>query len=222
MAMDVGPPPPDAALAGALEVLPPQERLRLGAFRLFSRLLWAPPEAALFEALREAQVLPALARLARDTVPGAAAALQDFAAWLERAGPDELEAARRDFLGLFVAARRQPAPPWESVYTSADRLVNQDAARRVLRAYAEARLGFEGMRQVPADHVALELGFAAALLAEGAHSDDARRRLTAFESAHMAPWMPRWCLDLQGAAATPPYRAVALALPAMLTSGAAA
>jgi putative dimethyl sulfoxide reductase chaperone len=206
----------DAELVGALEVLSPDDQLRLGAFRLFSRLLAMAPEAEFFAALRRAGIVRELVALALRVRSEAAGSLESFDDWLGSADAEAFEDARRDYLEVFVSARHLPAPPWESVYRSPERLVLQEPAREVLKAYIAAGLGFEGMKQSPADHIALELAFAAALLVEAPASAEARSQLDLFEAKHMSSWMPSFCVDLGGSARTPPYRTIAAALPCLL------
>jgi TorA maturation chaperone TorD len=128
---------------------------------------------------------------------------------------DPHDAIQRDFIRLFVGPRKKLAPPWESVYRDPSRLVLQDAADGVLRAYAEERLGFDGMGKQPPDHIALELQFCAALVdrAESrASSADALRR---FLDEHLLVWAPRFAADLVRIADTEVVRAIGGALLAL-------
>jgi len=215
------PPPPDATLVDDLAALPAASQLRLGAFRLFSRLLHEAPATAFLAQLRDTQLVDTLAALASEVASPAAAPLDGLAAWLRTANDEALEAGRRDFLQLFFA-KHLPAPPWESVYTSPERLVHQEAAREVLRAYADAALGFDGWKETPADHISLELAFAAALIAESPRKPEAAARLARFETEHLVAWAPRFCADLRAAAKSPLYQHLADALPGLLTAGAGA
>lgn len=215
-------PPLDAALPDALAALPPGERLRLVAFRLFARLLDEAPAVAFLEELRETGLVASLVELARESGAPALAALDDLARAFEEADDAGLQAARQDFISLFLAAKHLPAPPWESVYVSQDGLVNQEPAREVLRAYAEASVVFDAWKQLPADHVSLELAFAATLLAQLPTVPEARDRLDRFEKAHLAVWLPRFCADLEAAAKTPLYRHLARALRGLVAAGAEA
>lgn len=215
------PPLPDETLIDDLAALPAASQLRLGAFRLFSRLLHEAPSVAFLAELRESNLLGTLATLATESASPASAGLRSLADWFVAADDQGLEEGRRDYLQLFVAKHLE-APPWESVYSSTERLVNQDAAREVLRAYAEAELGFDGWKQIPADHISLELAFAATLIAETPRKVQAQARLARFEAAHLASWVPRFCSDLGGAAKSPLYKHLAEALPALLTARAGA
>lgn len=212
------PPPPDATLVDDLAALPPESQLRVGAFRLFSRLLHEAPATAFLAQLRDTGLVDTLAALAGEVKSRAAGPLDGLASWLRTADGEALEAGRRDFLQVFFA-KHLPAPPWESVYTSTERLVNQEAAREVLRAYADAELGFDGWKQTPADHISLELAFAAALITESPRKPEAAVRLARFETEHLAAWVPRFCADLRGAAKSPLYQHLAEALPGLLTAG---
>ncbi|MEW6435248.1 MAG: molecular chaperone TorD family protein [Myxococcota bacterium] len=210
------PPPLDATLPDDLAALAPKDQLRLAAFRLFSRLLDDAPSVAFLKELRESKLLEATAGLARQEASPAAAPLAALVEWLSAASDEALEGARRDFISLFVAAKHLPAPPWESVYVSPDRLVNQEPAREVLRAYAEAGVAFDGWRQLPSDHISLELAFAATQLAELPRVPEARARLDHFTLKHLAVWVPRFCADLKSAATSPLYQHVADALVGLL------
>lgn len=125
-------------------------------------------------------------------------------------GPDAWKEVRSDFTRLFVGPRKKLAPPWESVYRSPARLVMQEHEREVVRAYAEQRVGFEGMGGVPADHVALELQFCAWLLD---HPKPATRAaLRRFLAEHLLTWVPLFAADVERQAKTELWRAAARAL----------
>lgn len=125
-------------------------------------------------------------------------------------GPDTWKEVRSDFTRLFVGPRRKLAPPWESVYRSPAKLVMQEHEREVVRAYAEQRVGFEGMGGVPADHIALELQFCAWLLD---HPKPATRAaLSRFLSEHLLTWVPLFAADVERHAKTELWRAAGRAL----------
>ena len=114
-------------------------------------------------------------------------------AGMDRALADEGTAAvSAEYTRLTAAdagARRPvPVPLWEDVHLGADRRVMGERSRAVLQAYAAAGLGFDGMKEVPADHIGLELLFVATLLDEEIRlgRDAAARR--GFVAAHLAPF----------------------------------
>lgn len=117
-------------------------------------------------------------------------------------------AVEHDFVRLFVGPRKKLVPPWESVYVDAGKLVLQASAEDVLHAYAEARVGFDGMGQAPADHVALELQFCAVLADRAADRPVADAALRRFLDRHLLAWVPRLGADLVRLADTETWRAV--------------
>jgi TorA maturation chaperone TorD len=111
-------------------------------------------------------------------------------------GREDAEALAAEYTRLMVASadgggrRPLPVPPWEDCYRGGERRVLGPRSQAALRAYAAAELGFDGMKEQPADHLGLELCFVAALLAEeerGERDDSARR---AFLSDHLASFSP--------------------------------
>lgn len=212
----------DATLPDDLAALPAAQKLRLACFRLFSRLLQEPPSVELLTQLRDARLVEQLVELAEETSVPAAPPLRALADFLGSASADALAGVRLEFTRLFLAVKHLPAPPWESVYRSADGLVNQQPARDALGAYADAGVTFDGWRELPADHVALELAFAATLIGDSARDPVAQQRLDRFELEHLASWVPRFCADLARAAEAPVYSSIATALPALLRQAAEA
>lgn len=131
------------------------------------------------------------------------------------AGPDAWSALRRDHLRLFIGPRKKLAPPWESVYRTPGRLVLQDAEQHVARAYAAQRVGFDGMGQRPADHVALELQFCAILVDQSGRRAAARTALRRFLDQHLLVWVPAFAADVHRLAGTEFFRALAATLLAL-------
>ncbi len=123
----------------------------------------------------------------------------------------------RIFLGAGAASTR--TYPYESVYTSPDRLVMQDARDQVLQLYRLEGLGrAEQEFGEPEDHIALELQFMACLCrktTEALKDGNKERALGYLEKqkdfvqAHLLPWVPRFCSDVQRLAREDLYRAVA-------------
>ncbi len=148
---------------------------------------------------------------------GAPAILEELEEALERINvesPQELEDLLWDYTRLFLGPYRLPCPPWESVYTSPKKLLMQEAYDTVKAMYAQA--GVEvGDPNVLADHVGAELSFLAILL-ERADRDAAdeqtyRQRAEQFCDEHLSNWIPRFTADLEGAADSDVYRALARA-----------
>jgi TorA maturation chaperone TorD len=86
------------------------------------------------------------------------------------------------------ARKPVPVPLWEEVYLGSDRRVAGERTRAVLKKYVEAGLGFDRIKEQPADTIGLELLFVAALLdQEAAGTRDASAR-KAFVAEHLGPF----------------------------------
>ena len=140
-------------------------------------------------------------------------------AGLDAAG---LEAARRglaaDHSALLLGMSARPVSPFESVYTSPEQLMRQDAWERAVHDYAASGFKPVSTLRVPEDHIAIELQFCAALLNRAADyaaagvPDAVARDLAAqaaFVRDHLAVWVPHLCDLIEERAATDFYRGVA-------------
>lgn len=125
---------------------------------------------------------------------------------------DELEELLWDYTRLFIGPYKLPSPPWESVYTSPKRLMMQDAAEQVLQLYREAGLSLETPDIMP-DHIGAELNFLAVLLQkthlETEQKDHYLETTGRFLSEHLLKWVPEFTKDMENAAETSFYKAVA-------------
>jgi TorA maturation chaperone TorD len=140
-------------------------------------------------------------------VAGALAALDD----------DRLAMIEEDNTVLFIGPN-DPVPMWESVWTTEERLLFADCTAAVEQEFI--RHGFQnpGGGREPADHLAYELAFVAALLArtcEYVRADDrdqAQRHLAAaaaFLHAHLCRWAGDCLRMIAERAGTDFYRGVA-------------
>lgn len=126
-----------------------------------------------------------------------------------------------DFLHTFIGVtqdREQAAFPYESVYTSPEHLLMQDARDEVLAAYRAAKVVLVDEACEPEDHLAFELEFLQllgerAVDALAAGDDEACARLLqtrrAFLESHLFNWVPAFAADVQRVARTGFYRALA-------------
>lgn len=90
--------------------------------------------------------------------------LQDFAAgWQE----DQLLDLKKDYQQLFIGPDRLPAPPWESVYLSVEKLVFEQQTMAVRQFYARYGLQAANLYKEPDDHFGLEMAFMAHLCTLG-------------------------------------------------------
>ena len=123
----------------------------------------------------------------------------------------------RIFLGAGVKSG-DGAYPYESVYTSPDRLVMQDARDQVLKLYREEGLGRAEEFNEPEDHIAFELEFMSYLCqktTEALKDGDKGEALgylkkqKNFLEEHLMRWVPAFCDDVQRLARGDFYKAVA-------------
>jgi len=131
---------------------------------------------------------------------------------IDTTSESELEELLWEYTRLFIGPYKLPCPPWESVYTSPKRLMMQDAAVQVQELYEQAGLSINTAEVMP-DHIGAELNFLAVLL-ERTHSEinSNSKQVGITEkllNEHLLTWSPDFTRDMENAAETPFYRALA-------------
>jgi putative dimethyl sulfoxide reductase chaperone len=120
------------------------------------------------------------------------------------------------FLGAGIADGTV-AYPYESVYTSPERLIMQDARDQVLAIYRERGLDKDEALDIPEDHVGLELEFMAYLCHEAKEAivlnDWSAAAVSLqiqkeFLEHHLLNWMSEFCADIQKCAHVDFYKAI--------------
>ena len=123
-----------------------------------------------------------------------------------------------DFAGLFLGGGRKRAYPYESVYTSPERLLMQRARDEVLALYREEGLGRRDDFKEPEDHIAMEfefMGYLCQKVLESLDADNAAAAKAAlqkqkeFLDQHLLVWVPQFCKDILKFARTDFYKAIA-------------
>ena len=126
-----------------------------------------------------------------------------------------------DYARVFLCAGQYEqimAPPYESVYTSEEHLLMQDARDAVLARYRSEGLDLPADNTTPEDHLSFEYQFMAKLVEreqEALASGDVERlacvraKERAFFDEHLANWVPLLCADVRKHAKTDFYRGVA-------------
>lgn len=142
------------------------------------------------------------------------------------AGDAAFEDLHWDFTRLFIGPETPPAPPWESVYVSKDKLLFQHCTREVKAVYQSFGWMMEEGENEAADHIGYELDFmfqqsqsVAEDLHRGVSLNGAVARLRAqcdFLSQHLLAFCDEFCQNVQTHAQTDFYRGVALLLPPFL------
>lgn len=121
----------------------------------------------------------------------------------------------RIFLGAGI---KDAAYPYESVYTSPNKLVMQEARDQVLKLYREEGLDRAEEFNEPEDHIAFELEFMAFLCQKTTEALKAGDKVGAsaylnkqkqFLAKHLIPWAPTFCADIQRIAQADFYKAIA-------------
>jgi TorA maturation chaperone TorD len=117
-----------------------------------------------------------------------------------------------DYTRLFIGPYKLPCPPWESVYRSQARLMMQDAADDVRRTYAVFGLSVEETRVMP-DHIGIELNFLSLVYERAGEKSetqfDSTRIGEAFLNDHLLQWVPQFTADMEAAAESHLYKALA-------------
>ncbi len=146
---------------------------------------------------------------------------QRLANFLSHLNSDTVTDLAVDYARVFLCAgieSGEAAFPYESVYTSPQHLIMQEARDQVLGFYYAHGLDRADNLEVPEDHVALELEFMARLcqtardaliagdLPAVTKALDAQK---AFLEQHLAKWVPPFCDDVLKYAQTDFYIAVA-------------
>lgn len=88
--------------------------------------------------------------------------------WLDKGREnfnESLQELAFDYNKLFVGPDKVLAPPWESVYTSEERMVFTGPTMAVRDFYRRHNIEYQRLNQEPEDHFAVELEFMAHLIA---------------------------------------------------------
>ena len=130
----------------------------------------------------------------------------------------KLNDLKKDYQQLFIGPARLPAPPWESVYLSDDRLVFEKQTTAVRQFYARYGLQAANLYKEPDDHFGLEMAFMAHLCTLGLEAirqgevETAQTHLNAqrdFLEEHLLLWAPDFLTRVITHAQTDYYRGVA-------------
>ena len=123
-----------------------------------------------------------------------------------------------EYARLFLIGRKDGVFPYESVYTSEERLLMQEARDEVLLAYRQEGLDKTEAFKEPEDHLALELGFMVYLCQKTVESMERAEEEAAvaylekqkdFLQAHLMVWVPQFCQDLAQVTRSDFYRGMA-------------
>jgi TorA maturation chaperone TorD len=138
---------------------------------------------------------------------------------IDAASDKILEDVLWDYTRLFIGPYRLPCPPWESVYTSQKKMMMQDAADEAKRAYADFGVAVDEPTVMP-DHIGAELNFLSLVFQRASEENGKTPRsggiAETFLHEHLLKWVPRFTRDMEEAAETILYKALARSTRQML------
>ncbi|OGQ97896.1 MAG: hypothetical protein A2505_05190 [Deltaproteobacteria bacterium RIFOXYD12_FULL_55_16] len=137
-----------------------------------------------------------------------------------------LEELAVEFARLFLGPQNPVAIPFASFYLSETRQLMTEVTIEVRRQYLEAGMAVKNLYQIPDDHLAIELEFAAWLADETAKNlkkgdtgmaSESGARLESFLQEHLAKWLPLFADRLSAGTKSDFYQGAAMALKGMTT-----
>ncbi len=125
-----------------------------------------------------------------------------------------------DFVKVFIGAKENAgALPYESFYTSKEKLIMQEARDKVVELYRQEGLDRSDKFSEPEDHFAFELEFMAYLCQKSREyltsnqfddlAPELQKQLT-FVETHLVNWAPDFLEDVRKSAETDFYKAIAM------------
>jgi TorA maturation chaperone TorD len=191
-------------------------------YSLFQSLLGNEPSSEQFQAISFPLVREAFAILALEDTDG-------FLCVLEQMSVDNAE-LKGEYTRLFIGPNKLPAPPWESVYTTGERVIFQRSTLEIRNFYRSQGLIPRMYPKVADDHIALELDFLR-LLAERALTAFQTNERESYQEAlaasldfleeHLLKWVERFADDLMESKKGAFYPLAAQALVSFATGDAA-
>lgn len=117
-----------------------------------------------------------------------------------------LDHIKGEYTHLLIGPHKLLAPPWESVYTSKERLLFQESTLEIRRRYVNHGFIPAEYPHVADDHLALELDFMASLsgMTEKAYQEQDMERMLqlldeqkSFLKEHLLGWVPEFAEKIQ-------------------------
>lgn len=193
---------------------------RAGFYRFLAGVFLYEPTAEQIEAMARASLPTEEGEIGRGYAM--------IAAYLRHRDSGTRQQIAVDYAHVFLGAGNYDkimAPPYESVYTSEERILMQDARDDALAFYRREGLDLPPENTTPEDHLGFEMQFMATLVercAEALTGGDETEfvRLVgvqrAFFDAHLANWLPQFSRDIDTHCATDYYHGVALLVRGLL------
>lgn len=197
-------------------------------FNLLSRIFYQEPDRDWIGSIIDQEVFgEAPFAASQREVQAGLALLQSWVKENEGGLTDEVfDQMRSDFTRLFLGPGKLAAAPWESVYSSEERLTFQEATLQVRTWYRRFGVENEKLYSEPDDHISLELSFLAHLALQAVmayDNNDEPMAMTyqdaqgSFFSEHPLQWAGKWCSLVENESRSDFYKGAA-----QLTRGALA
>lgn len=152
---------------------------------------------------------------------------EDLNSYVLEDGSDDFENLHWDFTRLFIGPESPPAPAWESVYVSKDKLLFQQNTRAVKQFYQQHGFEMPGKEMEAADHIGYQLDFLWHLSHRAAQQLDNDGEITQqvcgsletshqFMHAHLLNFITPFCRNVHNHAQTEFYRSASALLEAFI------
>jgi len=147
-----------------------------------------------------------------EDVPDFMSGLKESINGIDSDSEEQLSDLLWEYTRLFIGPYKLPCPPWESVYTSAKRLMMQEAFDKVQEFYNEVGLKIDDPDIMP-DHIGAELNFLAILIQkmdnEPEKKNDYLNLAKRFLEEHLTRWIPQFSQEMKKAACSSFYKELA-------------
>lgn len=178
-------------------------------YQLFQNIFGTEPSIELYDALMDDTTKDALEMFRTPNYPEFEKGIEHLEKLKKYFNGDKERAVERlssEYTYLLIGPQKLPAPPWESVYLSKERLLFQESTLKVRQAYLKHNFIPAEYPRVADDHLALELDFMANLsrMAEEAYAENNIEKTLellkdqeSFLKEHLLAWMPEFAEKIQ-------------------------
>ena len=195
-------------------------RQRANFYRFLGRLLYEELTDELIKELADSLTVVPLDSNMSETERTMAIGMNKMTKYVKHANADTKTESKCDYARIFLGAgsvSKMPVSPYESVYTSPDRLLMQDSRDELCKLYRTEGLAINDSYNMPEDHIAFEFQLMAHLLDKEAkalsasnesESQQAGKATAGFVEQHIANWVTRFCEEAMPKARTSFYQGV--------------
>lgn len=178
-------------------------------YKLLQRIFGGEPNVELMEIVTNQHTQDALQLLSNEDEDPFAEALKlltQLKGSMAVGAEDMLDKLKDEYTYLLIGPNKLPAPPWESVYLTKERMIFQESTLKVRQIYLGYNFLPANYPHEADDHIALELDFMAHLAAltlerfEEEKTDEVRKLLLdqkAFLEEHLLLWLGDFAEQIQ-------------------------